>query len=303
MLHKWKKLGLALLASSAVFLASCAPNPQQSEGSLVNGDEITLSYVAWDDLIASTNVIGTVLQDLGYDVTLTNLDNAVMWQSVATGEADAMVSAWLPTTHGAQYEEYGDQMEHVGTNLEGAQNAITVPSYMEDVNSIEDLSDQADQTITGVEAGAGIMTAAQDTMQAYDNLSDWSLATSSAGAMTTELESAIADQEEIVVTGWQPHWKFLEYDLKMLEDPEGTMGGEETVNTFVRQGLSEDHPVAHSVLSNFHWETEDIESVMYDIAEGTPPEEAARTWVDENQDLVSEWTAGAEEIAASQSSE
>ena len=72
--------------------------------SVGDGQEIELAYVEWDSEVASTHVIGKVLEDLGYDVKLTPLDNAVMWQSVATGEADAMVSAWLPLTHSAQLD-------------------------------------------------------------------------------------------------------------------------------------------------------------------------------------------------------
>lgn len=104
----------------------------------VNGDAIELVYVEWDTEIASTNVIGIVLEDLGYDVTITPLDNAVMWEAVATGEADGMVAAWLPGTHGALYEEYKDELIDLGPNLEGAKIGLVVPSYM-DIDSIEDL--------------------------------------------------------------------------------------------------------------------------------------------------------------------
>lgn len=45
-----------------------------------------------------------VLEDEGYNVEITPLDNAVMWESVASGETDAMVSAWLPGTHGDLYK-------------------------------------------------------------------------------------------------------------------------------------------------------------------------------------------------------
>ena len=55
--------------------------------------------------------------------------------------------------------------------------------------------------------------------------------------MTTALSKALKDKEEIIVTGWSPHWKFAKYDLKYLEDPKGVYGGEETINTFVRKGL------------------------------------------------------------------
>ena len=101
-------------------------------------DEIELVYVEWDTEVSSTNVVGKVLSDLGYDVTITPLDNAVMWQAVASGDADAMVAAWLPATHGELYEEYKDEVEELGVNLEGAKIGLVVPEYM-DIDSIEDL--------------------------------------------------------------------------------------------------------------------------------------------------------------------
>lgn len=251
---------------------------------------INLSYVTWDTEIASTNVMAEVLRQAGYTVEITPLDNAIMWSSVATGEADAMVGAWLPNTHAPQFEQYGDQMEDLGPNLEGAQLALTVPAYM-DVDSIADLTDEANQTITGIEPGAGVVASAEEAVEVYDNLSDWQVLTSSSGAMTTELGTSIANEEEIVITGWTPHWMYQSYDLKNLEDPEGVMGEEETINTMVRTGLQEDMPEAYQILDNFYWEMDDMESVMMAINEGADPQAAAQAWVDENQDTVDEWLA------------
>lgn len=107
--------------------------------------------------------------------------------------------------------------------------------------------------------------------------------------MATELGSAIDAGEEIVVTGWTPHWKFQSYDLKYLEDPEGTFGDAETINTLAREGLEEDAPRAYEILNNFYWEPEDMEAIMLDIQEGADPTEAAATWIEENQDKVDEW--------------
>ena len=44
----------------------------------------------------------------------------------------------------------------LGANLEGAISALTVPTYMEDINSITDLTDENDSTITAIEPGAGV---------------------------------------------------------------------------------------------------------------------------------------------------
>ena len=65
------------------------------------------------------------------------------------------------------------------------------------------------------------------------------MATSSSGAMTVALgQDTIKNKEDIVITGWSPHWMFAKYDLKYLDDPEGTMGEAESINTMVRQGLA-----------------------------------------------------------------
>lgn len=288
----WKKLGLTAASTSALFLAACGNDDSADNGS--ESKEITLAYVNWDSEVASTHVVGEVFKDLGYSTTLTPLDNAIMWEAVANDEADAMVAGWLPNTHASQLEQYGEQLDHLGTNLEGAKVGLVVPEYM-DATSIADLTDQADQTITGIEAGAGVMTATEEALDTYENLSDWTLQPSSSGAMVTTLGQAYQNEEDFIVTGWSPHWKFQTYDLKYLDDPEGVFGDAETIDTFAREGLAEDMPEAHEVLENFNWTVEDMEAVMLEISEGVDPEEAARNWVDANEDKVSEWTAGVSE--------
>ncbi|EME5380332.1 ABC transporter permease/substrate binding protein [Enterococcus faecium] len=249
---------------------------------------INLSYVEWDTEVASTNVVGEVLKQMGYDVTMTPLDNSIMWKSVSNGESDAMVSAWLPKTHGSQYAQYKDQVEDLGANLTGAKVGLAVPAYM-DVNSIDELTDQAGKKIIGIEPGAGVVTAAENTIQKYDNLKDWKVETSSSGAMTVALGQAIKKHEPIVVTGWTPHWMFAKYDLKYLEDPENGMGSEEQIHTMVRKGLKEDQPEAYKVLDNFHWSEKDMEKVMLEINNGKDPHQAAKDWIKENQELVESW--------------
>jgi len=104
----------------------------------VDGEKVSLAYVAWDSEIASTNVVGHVLESIGYEVELVQLEAGPMFAAVASGDADALVAAWLPLTHADYVEEYGEDMESLGTNLEGAKTGLVVPSYVE-ADSIEDL--------------------------------------------------------------------------------------------------------------------------------------------------------------------
>lgn len=284
-MSRQRKIGTTI-AIIAVIIAALTAN------SLVTNknkkEAISLSYVEWDTEVASTNVIAEVLKQEGFDVTITPLDNAIMWESIANGESDAMVAAWLPNTHGAQYEQYQDKVDNLGVNLEGAKVGLTVPSYM-NVNSIDELTEEANQTITGIEPGAGVVKAAEETLSAYDNLSDWQLETSSSGAMTVALGQAYKKKEPIVITGWSPHWMFAKYDLNYLEDPKQAMGAEETINTMARQNLKEDSPKAYRILKNFKWSKDDMEKVMLEINSGTDPVKAAQNWIKENPDTVKTW--------------
>ena len=51
------------------------------------------------------------MQDLGFKAEATPVDNAIMWQGVAQGSFDAMVSAWLPGTHGDLYDKVKDKID------------------------------------------------------------------------------------------------------------------------------------------------------------------------------------------------
>lgn len=249
---------------------------------------LNIGYVEWDSEVASSTVLAQALKAHGYDVKLTPLDSAVLWQSVANGQVDVSLSAWLPNTHAALYDKYKDDLTVVRSNLVGVKTGLVVPDYMS-VTSIDQLEGQAKQTITGIEPGAGIMAATDKTLAAYPNLSDWTLQASSSGAMISALEKAYKNQEEIVITGWSPHWLFNRYKLHYLEDPKGTMGREESIKTLARKDLKEKSPEVYQVLENFSWESSDMASVMADIQSGQTPEQAADKWLKANSETVETW--------------
>ncbi|EHJ52024.1 ABC transporter permease/substrate binding protein [Streptococcus macacae] len=281
-----------IVALTAIILFVCTGIARifvqgQSAG---GGQTVKLSYVEWDSEVASTNVLGQVLKDQGYKVEMTPLDNAVMWQSVAKGETDAMVSAWLPNTHGDQYKKYKKDIVDLGQNLKGVKLGLAVPTYMKNVNSIEDLSDQAGKKITGIEPGAGIMKAANKALKSYSNLSGWELVSSSTGAMTTALDQAYKNKKDIVVTAWSPHWMFAKYKMKYLKDPKKDFGSIESIHSITRKGFKKDRPKANKIIDKFNWSQKDMEAVMLDINNGMSPEKAAKKWIKEHPKKVASWT-------------
>lgn len=266
-----------------------------SVGTVMAQDEtIDIGYVLWDSEIASTHVVAAVLMDdLGYDVELTSVDAGPMWTGVAQGDFDAIVAAWLPATHEAYWDQYGDDLVDLGPNLDGADIGWAVPAYV-DVDSIADLNDHADEfggEIIGIDPGAGLMAASDRAMEVYA-LDDFTLLDGSDAAMTAALDRAISREEPIVVTSWRPHWMWAAYDLKYLEDPQGVFGDAESIHTVLNADWAENGAPqdVRDFLDAFYWTGEQMGAVMLMITQdGMEPMEAARAWIADNRDVVEGW--------------
>ena len=262
---------------------------------LASADSKTLSigYVdGWSDSVATTHVAAEVIkQKLGYDVKLQAVATGIMWQGVATGKLDAMLSAWLPVTHGEYWTKNKDKVVDYGPNFKDAKIGLIVPEYVK-AKSIEDL--KTDTTfknkIVGIDAGSGVMLKTDEAIKQYGL--DYKLQASSGAAMIAELTRAEDKQESIAVTRWVPHWMFAKWKLRFLDDPKGIYGAAETVNSIGSKGLEKKAPEVAAFLKKFQWASKDeIGEVMLAIQEGAKPDAAAKDWVAKHPERVAEWTA------------
>ncbi len=144
--------------------------------------------------------------------------------------------------------------------------------------------------IVGIEGGAGIMAAANNALDEYDLEMD--LLTSSETAMVSQLGSAIENEEWIVVTGWIPHFKFSEYNLKFLEDPHGTFGAAEDIVPVGRTGLTDDHPDVVELLDNIYFDANtfgDLIAAFIEADQDDSDYDAAYTWYENHSDVWEAW--------------
>ncbi|MBW6409279.1 glycine betaine ABC transporter substrate-binding protein [Clostridium weizhouense] len=286
-----KIMSLAFVGILAVgMLGGCGKNStQKTENSK---GKVTLGYVNWADGIAMTNLAKAVLEDkMGYEVEMKQGEAGMVYTSVSTGDMDAFLDSWLPLAHKDYMDKYGENIEKIGTNFEGAKIGLVVPSYM-DINSIEDLNkikDQLEGKIIGIDPGAGIMKATDKAIQEYGL--DLDLVEGSGVTMTAMLKKALDKKEPIVVTGWEPHWKFARWDLKFLDDPKKVYGENQDIYTIARKGFSKDMPEVSQFLNNFKMDSKQLGSLMGDIQDNSDkdPLEVAKNWMKNNEDLVNSW--------------
>jgi glycine betaine/proline transport system substrate-binding protein len=287
-------IGAAAVAAGAVV----GPAAAQAEGETIN-----IGWTAWADAEAVTRLAERILEErMGYNVELTLADIGLQYQGIAEGDLDLMLMSWLPTTHQNYWERVGGQVVDIGPIYTGARLGWVVPAYVpeDQVSSIadlqgEDVAQRFGGRIQGIDPGAGLMQASERALEEYD-LGNYELVSASDSAMTAALDRAVRRDEWIVVTGWSPHWMFAKYDLRYLEDPEGVLGGHESIHALARPGFDQDFPEAHAFFARFYVPLEDLEAMMLE-ADETSFEEAVESYIQNNEARIHYWVTG--EIKAS----
>ncbi|WP_300908190.1 glycine betaine ABC transporter substrate-binding protein [Corynebacterium stationis] len=286
---------VSALALSASLVACSSDSSDSASGSDNDGDKgtITMGYIpSWTDGLSTAYLLQNKLEEAGYTVEHEQLnDAAVVYTALASGDIDIYPSAWSEFTHKQYMDKYSDKVEDYGAYYENARLTWAVPEYIDDVNSIEDLKGQADRfggQVVGIEPGAGLTKASQETIEGYE-LDGYNLSTSSTPAMLSELKSATDAEEDIVVTLWRPFWANAKFPVKDLEDPKGTLGDTEGLHWLGRDGFEEDNPEVAEWLKGLKLDDEQYgtleDLVVNEYGEGKEPE-AVQDWLDKNPDVV-----------------
>ncbi|MFO7800940.1 MAG: glycine betaine ABC transporter substrate-binding protein [Desulfovermiculus sp.] len=296
MLHSLKKTAtvLCIFALLAVF---CAPVAQAQDSS----QPIKIGWTAWSDAEAITKMAKQILEEkMGYDVELVMSDIGVQYQGLKGGDIDIMLMSWLPVTHQNYWEKYANDVVNLGPLYTRAKLGWVVPEYVPEdkVSSISDLNDpeiakKFDEEIIGIDPGAGLMQASEKAMDVY-GLSDagYDLVSSSGSGMTAALARATKKEDWIVATGWSPHWKFAKWDLRYLEDPEGTLGGRERIHALARKDFYQDVPYeVFEFFTRMYMPLSELEAVMLE-ANDTSYEKACSKYIKENPKRVHYWMTG-----------
>jgi glycine betaine/proline transport system substrate-binding protein len=88
------------------------------------------------------------------------------------------------------------------------------------------------------------------------------------------------------------------YDFVYLDDPENALGelsDPSRITTVVRKHLSEDAPVAYALIEALTLSEEQVDDLEEAINKMGDPLLGARTWAENNHDIVRPWIEAAEQ--------
>ncbi|WP_030225288.1 ABC transporter permease/substrate binding protein [Streptomyces sp. NRRL WC-3626] len=285
---------LALVAGGmGIFGSGSGGSAPAADGKNVgNGKKITIGYIPWDEGVASTFLWKEILEQRGFEVDAKQFEAGPLYTALAQGNIDFQTDSWLPTTHEAYWKKYGKQLDDLGSWYDETSLELTVPSYMKDVNSLEDLKGKASAfggEITGIESSAGMMGLLKSkVLKEYGLDKEYKVVDSSTPAMLAELKRAYSKKEPVVVTLWSPHWAYSDYDLKKLKDPKGTWGKGDGVHTLSRKGFAGENPAVGQWLKDFSMTEKQLTSLEAEInkAGKGKQQDAVRAWLKDNPGVV-----------------
>ncbi|WP_172368928.1 glycine betaine ABC transporter substrate-binding protein [Sporosarcina jiandibaonis] len=272
-----------------VVLAACSSEDKKNDekSSAKKDQTITFGVTPWTSTVPPTKIARLILEDMGYKVKETNADVSSIYIGLSRGDINVYMDSWMPS-HEVHLEKYKGKVEDTAISFSGAASGLVVPTYMEDINSIEDLKGKEDlfnNEIYGVEAGGNAAKIIDSLIEGYGL--DMKQVNSSEGGMIAQGRRQIEQKKPVVFYGWRPHTMFNKMDIKVIEDPKGYFSIPD-IHVITNAGLKEEAPEAYEFLSNWSIDIDDLEAMIVAIEDGAEPEDVAREWIDNNQDKVNE---------------
>jgi len=160
------------------------------------------------------------------------------------------------------------------------------------ITSLAELAANAEQfgnQIVGIEPGAGLTIAMEDSVIPGYGLDGMDFTTSSTTGMLTELEAALDAGENVVVTLWEPHWAYGAFPIRNLDDPEGALGGTEGLHVFSRTGFAGDFPEVAEWLGSFEMSLDqlyDLENLLFVENDTDDYGPLVKQWIEDNREYV-----------------
>ncbi len=283
------------------------PADEDDMGGSELGEITTIKLIAnpWNGSAANVAVAKQLLEQIGYDVEVTDLDENAQWSAINTGDLHASLEVW-PSGHADNRVDFIDnpQGNVADAGLLGPVGKIGwwMPAYMVERHPELATADGfTDPDLAGLFATAetgdlGQILHGDPSWVTFeqDIIDDLGLQleivyAGSEEALLAAFDGAFSREEPVLSYFWTPHSAFNTFDLVELELPPEYYPPDNLFK-IVWEGLEEGAPAAWTLLHNFNYTTADQVSMLAAIeGEGKSVEEAAADWIAANERVWSAW--------------
>jgi glycine betaine/proline transport system substrate-binding protein len=289
-----------------------------TEAAQCGSEPITIAVNPWTGAAVNANVAKTIMeQEMGCTVELVDMDEFAQFPALAQGDVDATLEVW-PSGHAKDYKQY---IEGEAGVVDGGELGVIgnigwfTPTYVIDENpdaasweTLKGNEDIYDNTFLGADPTFSIFDE-----EIIENLGlDMEVTYSgSEAASLAALDQAYQNEEPILMYFWSPHWAQAKYELSEVELPPYDEKCAEAATNKDGDGYACDYaedilykafsdeletkdPAAFEFLSNMSYTNEDQNEIALAVDDGGESlEDASQAWVDENEDVWSQWLPAA----------
>jgi glycine betaine/proline transport system substrate-binding protein len=240
----------------------------------------------------------------------------VGWQGMASGTIDTILENWGHEDLTQKYVK--DQKTVQDAGMTGNEGIIGwyVPPWMAkkypDITNWKNLNKYASMFKTSESGGKGQLLDGDPSYVTNDealvknlHLNYQVVVGGSEAALIQSFRSAEKNKTPLLAYFYEPQWFFSEMKLVRVHLPKYTPGCDSDpakvacdyppyhLNKLISTKFAESGSPAVTLVKNFQWTNDDQNQVAEYIAkDGMKPEDAAKKWIDANQDLVDQWLQG-----------
>ncbi len=307
-----KTLGAFALAAAVTASASWAAE---------SSDPIKLTLHDWSGQLINTKIMGSILQEAGYNVEYVQADYIAQFAGLKTGDLHLAMEIWETTGREALDEATASgNVVNVGETGLMAIEEWWYPSYMKErcpgLPNWEALKDCAEEFATAETDPLGRYVGGPVTWGGFDEervealeLEFEVVHAGTDAALFAELESAYQRQDPIMLWVYVPHWAPAKYDGEFVEFPpysaECYADPSVGVNPDLAydcgkprgpiwkaawSGLQEKWPGAYDIIEAYNINNDEMSAMVGKAdLEGVEIDTVVADWMETNKDRWSGW--------------
>lgn len=318
-----KYLKSVFMVGFVLLLSACAGTG--ADGKI---NKIVFADAGWDSIKIHNVIAQTIIEEgFGYETDVTAGSTAATIQGLRDGDIHAYMEIWTDNVKEVYQDaiDSGDIIE-VSVNFNDNVQGLFVPTYViegdpergiepmaPDLRTVEDLKKYPEVFEDPEDPGRGRIingptgwAVAEDITKKIETYGlDETMNNfypGSDAAAVADLVSAYESGKAWVGYYWSPTWVTAKYDLTLLEEPEydeeiwnetrGTAFPPNDVTVAVYKELPEQAPEVVEFLSQYQTSSDLTEAALnYMEAHNVSPEEAAIWWMNEYEEIWTEWVS------------